>query len=55
VVLNYVLAVFSLLVGLLFTLYSLAAEGREFSLGLAFGVLLLANAALRLWSAVDRE
>jgi hypothetical protein len=52
--LNYVVAVISLLFGLLFTLYSLAAEGTEFSLGLMFGVLLLANAGLRVWAALDR-
>lgn len=51
---NYVLAGVSFLLGALFTLYSLAAAGSEFSLGLAFGVLLLANGALRVWAALDQ-
>ncbi len=50
---NYVVAAMSVLFGLLFTLYTLAAEGPEFSLGLMFGGLLLANALLRVWSALD--
>ena len=53
IVMNYVFAALSLLAGLFFTLYTLAAQGSEFSLGLMFGVLLIANAALRLWAAVD--
>ena len=50
---NYVVAALSFLFGLLFTLYTLASEGPSLSLGLMFGVLLLANGLLRVWAAVD--
>ena len=50
---NYILAAISFVLGGFITLYSLAAAGRELSLGLMFGVLLLANGALRVWAAFD--
>lgn len=53
--LNYTVAVLSFLFGGLFTFYSLAAAGRELSLGLMFGVLLLANGALRVWAALEQR
>ena len=52
---NYIVAALSFLIGLMFTLYSLASVGASLSLGLMFGALLLVNGFLRIWAQLDRN